>query len=439
MATKNRFFKTAIRTLQGLLIVGLVGINLYLAGGIFNLFETQLETDKIEGPSEPSEPVQPKMVYGYPETDYSFFKEKIKPNTFFATLLEDAGIDRYKAYHITQLCKGVFDTRSLRAGKRYTLVYDNPCAEPVGLVYEPSIYEYFKFDLKNPAVKHIIRPKTSKTETTSGIVRGSLWQSMDAGGKSWELISRMESALGWAVDFYHISNGDMYKLVYERIYVDGKPAGIGKLLGAYYKTKDREYYSLWYENGKYKGYYDLKGFAAKSRFLKAPVKFARISSRYNRHRFHPILKRRRPHLGTDYAAPYGTPILAVADGTVIAATRRGGNGRYVKIKHDKVYQTQYLHMSRFAKGIHRGTYVRQGQVIGYIGSSGLSTGPHVCFRFWKNGRQVNHLKLHFPASKPLPDVEKENFFCASKPVIDMLDAIHFVKDREATLVRNEGT
>ncbi len=435
MAAQNYSKNLFLRAFQGLLIVGLIATNVYLAGGIFDLFEGQLESKSQEDAPIHVQAPPPQTLYGYDKSKYTFYREKIKPNQFFSAILEHAEIPPQKSYAITQACKGVFDIRSLRAGKEYTLVYDDPCAAPIGLVYEPSIYDYIKFDLKTPRVERITRPTTIKVETTNGVVRGSLWQSMDAGGNSWELISLMESALGWAVDFYHISDGDMYKLVYERKYVDGKPAGINRLLGAYYKTKGQEYYSLWYDNDNYKGYYDLTGHAAKSRFLKAPVKFARISSRYNRHRFHPILKRRRPHLGTDYAAPVGTPIYAVADGVVSIATRRGGNGRYVKIRHDKTYQTQYLHMSRFAKGIHRGTHVRQGQVIGYVGSTGLSTGPHVCFRFWKNGRQVNHLRLHFPASKPLPDAEKQEFICTSKPIVKMLDDIHFVKDRQAVLAQ----
>ncbi len=441
MAGQNKLRVTLLRTFQGTLIVGLLLVNIYYAGKLFNLFERQLETP-VAAPAPTSNNdtgISVQYEYGFPTSRYTFFEQKVKPNEFLSTLLENTGLSKQKVFDIIQKTKRVFDLRTFRAGKRYDLIYEDICKAPIAMVYKPSIYDYIKFDFKDNTVQKITRPLKTRVESTSGIVRGSLWQSMEAGGNSWELISLMEEALGWAVDFYHINEGDKYKLIYEQKYVDGKKAGIGRLLGAYYKSKGQEdTYSLWYENEKYKGYYDLTGHAARSRFLKSPVKFARISSRYNRHRFHPILKRRRPHLGTDYAAPYGTPILAVGDGIVTIATRRGGNGRYVKIKHDKTYQTQYLHMSRFAKGIKRGAHVRQGQVIGYIGSSGLSTGPHVCFRFWKNGRQVNHLKLHFPASKPLPPAEKDDFLCTSKPIVQMLNDIHFIKDHQGVLAQNSN-
>lgn len=158
-------------------------------------------------------------------------------------------------------------------------------------------------------------------------------------------------------------------------------------------------------------------------FLKAPVKASRISSYYNLNRFHPILKRRRPHLGTDYAAPHGTPIQAVGDGVVSIASYTNGNGNYVKIKHDDTYQTQYLHMSGFADGIRAGSHVKQGQTIGYVGSTGLATGPHVCFRFWKNGRQVNHLRLNFPPPEPLPESELAKFNEQRDVYLKQLDEI----------------
>ncbi|HRD08898.1 MAG TPA: M23 family metallopeptidase, partial [Saprospiraceae bacterium] len=157
--------------------------------------------------------------------------------------------------------------------------------------------------------------------------------------------------------------------------------------------------------------------------LKSPVKFTRISSGFNMRRFHPIRRKTIPHLGTDYAAPYGTPIRAVADGVVEEAAYTGNNGRYVKIKHDKVYQTQYLHMQGYAKGVKRGTRVRQGQTIGYVGSTGLATGPHVCFRFWKNGRQVNHLREVFQPAKPMPEAELPTFFQHRDKIKEMLDRI----------------
>jgi len=168
----------------------------------------------------------------------------------------------------------------------------------------------------------------------------------------------------------------------------------------------------------------------KKNFLKSPVKYSRISSGFNMNRFHPVLKRRKAHLGTDYAAPYGTPILAVANGVVTKASRTRGNGNYVKIKHDKTYQTQYLHMQKFAKGVDVGVHVKQGQVIGYVGSTGLATGPHVCFRFWKNGRQVNHLKEDLPPPDPMPEKDIPAFEIVRDKVAKQLDEINWPAEKE---------
>jgi murein DD-endopeptidase MepM/ murein hydrolase activator NlpD len=222
----------------------------------------------------------------------------------------------------------------------------------------------------------------------------------------------MEDALQWSVDFHHLQKGDKFKLVYEQNMIEGQDVGVEQVYAAYYKNLDNEHFAVYYEHPDVnkKGYYDLEGRPMNKGFLKAPVKYSRISSGYNPNRFHPILKRRKPHYGTDYAAPYGTPIYAVGNGVVTKASRTRGNGNFVKIKHNDTYQTQYLHMQKFAKGITPGAQVKQGQVIGYVGSTGLATGPHVCFRFWKNGKQVNHLKLNFPPPKSLPVEDLPGFY-----------------------------
>lgn len=227
---------------------------------------------------------------------------------------------------------------------------------------------------------------------------------IDAGIVAYQnLTNKMERAIAWSVDFHHLQEGDQYKVYYEKIYVDGEEISAGDLIAVHFKHRGKDFYSIKYERGDIKGYYDETGYSAKRAFLKAPVEFSRISSRYNLRRYHPVLKHVRAHLGTDYAAPAGTPIIAVGDGVVEKAEFSGGNGNYVKIRHDKTYQTQYLHMSKFAKGVRPGTFVKQGDVIGYVGSTGLATGPHVCFRFWKNGKQIDFLTADLPKSTPMPD------------------------------------
>jgi murein DD-endopeptidase MepM/ murein hydrolase activator NlpD len=255
---------------------------------------------------------------------------------------------------------------------------------------------------------------------STGVVTSSLWAAMDENGHAYELIDMMEDALAWTVDFHHVQKLDEFNVVYEQKYVRGEPVGIGKLLGASYRSGDKEYYSIWYDSGNYSGYYDLQGRTMKRAFLKAPVKYSRISSRYSKSRFHPVLKRYKGHFGTDYAAPYGTPIVAVADGVVSKAGYTSGNGNYVKIRHDDVIETQYLHMQNFAKGMRPGARVQQGEVIGYVGSTGLATGPHVCFRFWKNGKQVDHLRENMPTPEPMRPEDIPDFNRVKESILTML-------------------
>ncbi len=293
----------------------------------------------------------------------------------------------------------------------------------------PAYDDYVTLPGAEFEVYDVTRAIETRTIEGAGTIESSLWNAMVDNGLSYELAARMEDAFAWSVDLYHIQKGDQFKLIYDQNYIDGKPVGIGKLYAAYFKNADHEYYGIYYENDKYKGFYDLEGRPVKKAFLKAPVKFSRISSRYNPRRFHPILKRRRPHLGTDYAAPRGTPVYAVGNGVVTHASYGKGNGRYVKIRHNKTYQTQYLHLHRFAKGIRAGTSVKQGQVIGYVGSTGLATGPHVCFRFWKNGRQVNHLRENFPPPEPMNESDLPYYLQVRDQQKVQLDAIPFCGQR----------
>jgi murein DD-endopeptidase MepM/ murein hydrolase activator NlpD len=228
-----------------------------------------------------------------------------------------------------------------------------------------------------------------------------LWNALEGQGVHPGIIDLMEEALSSSVDFYHTQKGDEFKVIFENKYVDGALVGMGRLLAASYTNESGSSYSFLYKTKENEGYFDFEGRPARKAFLKSPVKFSRISSSFNLRRFHPIKRRTIAHLGTDYAAPHGTPIRTVADGVVTAASYSGGNGNFVKVKHDNIYETQYLHMSRFAKGIRPGTRVRQGETIGYVGATGLATGPHVCFRFWKNGRQINHLRERLPSAKPM--------------------------------------
>lgn len=349
------------------------------------------------------------LKWQLPIDSFEVAKHTIKNNQFFGEVLQNAKIPYPTIESILANTKEVFDVNHWKVGKDFWFLNYNGDTAASYLVYEPNVYSYYTFDLKNGTGKKIDYPVHRETKTASGVIKSSLWQSMMDANMSFDLAAKMENALQWSVDFYHTQKGDQFKAYFIEESINGKVVGVGDLYAATYKTGETEFQAVYFNSKTQPGYYDFEGRPMNKGFLKSPVKYSRISSRFNRRRFHPILKRVKPHLGTDYAAPYGTPIMAVGDGVVIEATRRGGNGKFVKIKHDKTYQTQYLHMQKFAKGISSGVQVKQGQTIGYVGSTGLATGPHVCFRFWKNGKQVNHMRLEFPPPKPLPAGEMDDF------------------------------
>ncbi len=346
--------------------------------------------------------IEPTYKYGIMIDTFTVEKQIIKENEFISDILARYKVEYLDMEHLVTTYKDVFDVRLLRAGKPYTILNADTTTAADYFIYEPNVYNFIVYDFKNKTVKKVERPIETRIETASGVIETSLWNTMVDNGLSYELTSKMEDALAWSVDFYYIQKEDKFKLIYERHYIDGKPVGVGEVHGAYYKNVDNEYYAFYFENDRHNGFYDLEARPMKKAFLKSPVQYSRISSGFNLRRFHPILKRRKAHLGTDYAAPRGTPIRAVADGVVVKRGRTRGNGNYIKVKHDNVYQTQYLHMNGFAAGVNTGVHVKQGQTIGYVGSTGLATGPHVCFRFWKNGRQVNHLRENLPPPEPMP-------------------------------------
>lgn len=406
------------------LAIAIVAVILIAAYSKFGDIDDVTPQQVTEASAKTDEKV--KLKYGFPEEEYHIVEHTLFPDEFLSDILTKYDVGIEKIFELESKAKDIFSVRNIRAGKKYAIVQKDSCSAAECFVYEPDPFRYVIYDLKDTVdVKIVEREVTTTIETTSGIVESSLWLSMKEQGLSPVLIEKMEDALAWSVDFYHIQDGDRYKLIFERRYIEGKPVGIGSLKGAYYKNSDNEYYAVYYENEKYNGFYDLEGRPTKKGFLKSPVRASRISSSFSMSRLHPILKRRKPHLGTDYAAPYGTPIMAVANGVVTNAGYTKGNGKFVKLKHDKVYSTQYLHMQRFAKGIKAGVHVKQGQTIGYVGSTGLATGPHVCYRFWKNGRQVNHLRENFPPPEPMPKDQIADFFKTRDLIIQELDNIHF--------------
>lgn len=420
--TKKQLFKGYIFSLVGLT----------LAAGVYYLTTTSFSPSAPQQAKALSElnalpVVVPNERYGFALDTFQVFENQINTGSFLGDILLKFNIDYPSIDKLVRNAKGTFDVRRFQAGKPYTVLTKDSTQRADYFIYEPNAYEYIVFHLQDSLkVEKVEREVTTQTFTASGKIPdgGSLWKTMSDQNLSPALADKMEDALQWSLDFTRLQAGDEFKLVYEQRFIEDQKVGIGRVQAALYKTGENEFYAIYFDGGgKNAGYYDLEGHPMKGSFLKAPLRASRISSYYNLNRLHPILKYRRPHYGTDYAAPYGTEIMAVGNGVVLQASYTKGNGNFVKIKHDDTYQTQYLHMQRFAKGIHPGSHVKQGQVIGYVGSTGLATGPHVCFRFWKNGRQVNHLNMTFPPANPLPDTLMPQFDVVKEDFLTMLQGI----------------
>ena len=364
----------------------------------------------------------PTIKYGFAIDTFSVTEKTIKNGEVIGNILNYNGVEAQIIHNIMNDNQHIFKPSNFRVGEKYTLFKSIDGKELEYLVYEPNVYHYFIFNfIDSIGIKKIERPVTKKIKTTSGTIESSIWNAMAQQGSSPELIAKLEDALQWSIDFYHLQKGEKFKIVYESHNIEGREIGAGLVLAAKYEMEKNTINAIYYSKPAFKGYYDLEGRPLNKGFLRSPLRFSRISSYFNTSRLHPILRRVRPHFGTDYAAPHGTPIMSVGNGVVLEARYSGGNGNYVKIRHDKQHTTQYLHMSRIGPGIRSGAQVQQGQTIGYVGSTGLATGPHVCFRFWKNGKQVNHLRLSFPPPEPLPKEEIPSFNKEKEGIIALLN------------------
>ena len=342
-------------------------------------------------------------------------------------ILSGFGLTAVDIDQLAGMMQDVFNPRRIRTGQSFHGYYAVDGTGTLAyFVYEISDLDYLKVDFSGAwSIERHERDIHSVSRAASGVITSSLWNTLASSGLHPELAIRMAEILAWEVDFYRIQAGDRFKVIFNEDYVDDQSVGISRVDAIYFMNYGREIYGFHFKQDTVEGFFAPDGENLRKVFLKAPLEFGRITSRYSHSRLHPILNQRRPHLGTDYAAPHGTPILAVGDGVVTRAAYHRGNGNYVRIRHNSVYETQYLHMSRFAAGIRPGVRVTQGQVIGYVGSTGLATGPHVCFRFWKNGQQVDHLREEFPSADPLPEDYHESFSEVRDRMMHLLNHLSF--------------
>ena len=385
------------------------------------------ENDKATKPVVAKEKII--KEYGFVLNDFKVQNDTIKSGDTFGGILQREGYNVSEVNNITQAIRDSFNLRDIRIGKPYTMLKDKK--QPHGLqvfVYEADRLSYYVVDLRDSIAKAYkrTRPLSIKRRVIAAEIEGSLSETIDKAGAGPALTHELSEIYAWSIDFFKLQKGDKFAVtVTEKFISDSIYAGVESIEAAVFETKGDKRYAFPFKqnpDARRPDYYDEEGKVLKSMFLKAPLKFSRISSRFSPRRFHPVQKTWKAHNGTDYAAPTGTPIMTTASGTVIAAGYTSGNGNYVKVKHNGTYTTQYLHMSKIK--VRRGQHVQQGDIIGLVGSTGLATGPHVCYRFWKNGVQVDALKQKLPSSQPMENRYKPQFIAEMEPLKKELDSIY---------------
>lgn len=390
------------------------------------------ENQKEEVVKEIAELYTPNIEYGYDLDEFHIVRDTIKRGDTFGDILVSNGVSHDKIMEVANKFRDSFDVRKIRIGNPYILLNSKDSLKNTQVfIYENNKADYSVVDFRDTvSITKYKKPITYIEKEASGIIERSLSATMEEQKLSPYMTDQLANVFAWTINFFRLQKGDRFKVIYtEKMIDDTTSLGLHEIKAAYFEHHGKPLYAFRFENDidgntKAVGFYDENANNLRRAFLKAPVKFSRISSRYNLNRRIAYYNYQvRPHRGTDFAAPVGTPILATADGVVSKSEYRGGNGNYVKIRHNSTYETQYLHMK--ARNVKVGQFVRQGDVIGWIGMTGNTSGPHVCYRFWKNGKEVDPFLEETPFSEPLPKDLHEPFFAMQIPMKERLDCIAF--------------
>ncbi len=366
--------------------------------------------------------VNKNMMYGIPVDSFDQVTGHIKRNTFLSEILLEHGVSMQEIDQVTRNSRNIFDVRKIQPGKNYILFCDRDSigkAEYMVYEHDPTTCYVFSFN-DSLNITPVIKKLDREIRYASVTINTSLWDAMLESGLHPALAVDLSDIFAWTVDFFGLQKGDNFKVIYEELSIDGKSLGAGRIYAAQFNTEGSRVTAIPFIQDGRESYFDIDGKSLRKAFLKAPLKFSRISSRFSSSRFHPILRIRRPHYGVDYAAPMGTPVHAVGDGKVTRVSFDNGSGRIVRIRHNSVYETAYMHLSRFGKGIRPGVYVKQGDIIGYVGMSGLATGPHLDFRFYLNGSPVDPLKVKAPPVEPISEENIPEFEKVKTTIISLL-------------------
>ncbi len=407
------------------------------------LFSCKKEEKKVIVATKVIEKPKPILLYGFNLDNYNVVHDTIKNGDSFGLILDRHHVMYPKINKIATTIKETFDVRRVRSGKPYTILTSKDSLKKAQVfIYKHNKVNATIINFKDSiisAYKHKKKVKIVEKEI-AGEIYSNLSVTMDSLGLKPTLTNTVADIYAWTLDFYRLQKGDKFKLIYEEKFInDTVFVGYGEVKAGMFKHKGEDLYAYKFVADSIKNiaeFYDEKGNMLRSTFLKSPIKFQyRISSRYNLRRKIALYGRVRAHRGTDFAAPYGTPIMTTASGTVVKSARRGGNGNYVKVKHNSTYSTQYLHMKR--RMVKVGDYVKQGDIIGLVGMTGNTSGPHVCYRFWKNGRQVDPFREKLPSAKPLKDSIKPRYFKFIEPLKKQLDSVSFFKKEAPIFVNKE--
>jgi murein DD-endopeptidase MepM/ murein hydrolase activator NlpD len=381
---------------------------------------------------EELEPIKPIVDFGFHYDDYNVLLDTIKPGYTFEKILSKQNLNGKKAAEIIKIVKDSFKVQTERKRPYVALRSKDKYNKLQVLIYQPDRLNYYMIDLRDSIVGFKkSRPLSFKIKTIAGRLNGTLSSTLKKENIDASLVKKLTQVYAWSIDFFKLKKGDKFALSFTERYInDTLYDGVDSLRAAFFEYKGEKIYAFPYTASSRSDkidYYDQEGKALKNYFLKAPLKFVNITSKFSKNRFHPVQLKWKAHNGTDYAAPKGTPIMTTAKGVIEQTGFTAGNGNFVKVKHDGTYSTQYLHMSKVL--VKRGQSVRQGDIIGKVGSTGLASGPHVCYRFWKNGVQVDALKLKLPNSIPMDRRNLPKFFKYSKPLKNELDSVAYLKFR----------
>lgn len=373
-------------------------------------------------------PVPKKVDFGFVYADFNVVHDTIKKGDTFGKIIENQNIGDRRVYDIIAAIKDTLNVQSIRFNKPYTLLRSKNKKHNLQVfIYQPDALTYYVIDFRDTAVvaHKKIKPVTIKRRTIGGVLKESLSETLGNAKIEGALAGKIAKIYAYSIDFMKLKKGDRFAITFtERFINDTIYDGVEEMEASFFEYRGKIIYAFPFAqnpNSDKIDYYDEQGKTLKNFFLKSPIKFSRISSRFSSNRFHPVQHTWKAHKGTDYAAPRGTPITTTAAGVVEQSGFTAGNGNFVKVKHNGTYSTQYLHMSKIL--VKRGQRVSQGQVIGLVGSTGLATGPHVCYRFWKNGVQVDALRLKLPTGEPMTGNNKARFLEKIKPLKFELDSI----------------